>query len=49
MYVLEYLIYHLRPFGVTQNIDQATVNKIYPYKESNATKTDQPINKTQHV
>jgi len=49
MYVLEYLIYHLRPFGVTQNIDQATVNKIYPNKESNATKTDQPINKTQHV
>lgn len=49
MYVLEYLIYHLRPFGVTQNIDQATVNKIYSNKESNATKTDQLMNKTQHV
>jgi len=49
MYVLEYLIYHLRPYGVTQNIDQSTINKIYLNKENNVTKTDQPINKTQNV
>jgi glycoprotein-N-acetylgalactosamine 3-beta-galactosyltransferase len=49
MYVLEYLIYHLRPYGVTQNIDPATIKKNYLGKESNATKTDQPMNKTQHV
>lgn len=49
MYVLEYLIYHLRPYGVTHNVDQATINKIYPLKGSNATKTDQLTNKTQNV
>jgi len=49
MYVLEYLIYHLRPYGVTQNIDQTIINKIYSNKENNSTKTDQPMNKTQHV
>lgn len=40
MYVLEYLIYHLRPYGVTQNIDKTIVNKIYSNKQNNATKTD---------
>lgn len=49
MYVLEYLIYHLRPYGVSQNVDQAIINKISPSKETNVTKTDQLTNKTQNV
>lgn len=49
MYVLEYLIYHLRPYGVSQNVDQAIINKISSNKESNVTKTDQLNNKTQNV
>jgi len=49
MYVLEYLIYHLRPYGVTQNIDPAVTKLIDHDKESNATKTDQLSNKTKNV
>lgn len=46
MYVLEYLIYHLRPYGVSQNVDKTIINKISANKESNVTKTDQLTNKT---
>jgi len=50
MYVLEYLIYHLRPYGVSQNFDSAIMNKFNLNKESNnITKTDQLTNKTQNV
>lgn len=40
MYVLEYLIYHLRPYGVSQNVDPTIINKIDKKKENNSTKTD---------
>lgn len=49
MYVLEYLIYHLRPYGVSQNVDPAIINKIDLNKDSNVTKTDQLTNKTQNL
>lgn len=55
MYVLEYLIYHLRPYGVSQNIDSTIVNKTdlerkHQQQESNnITKTDQHTNKTQNL
>lgn len=49
MYVLEYLIYHLRPYGVSQNIDPTIINKLNMKMESNVTKTDQLTNKTRHV
>lgn len=48
MYVLEYLIYHLRPYGVSQNVDQTIINKLHLNKGSNVTKTDKLSNKTQH-
>ncbi|VVC39782.1 Fringe-like [Cinara cedri] len=48
MYVLEYLIYHLRPYGVSQNVDPSIINKLDLKKESNITKTDQLTNKTHH-
>lgn len=48
MYVLEYLIYHLRPYGVSQNVDPSIINKLDLKKENN-TKTDQLTNKTRHV
>lgn len=49
MYVLEYLIYHLRPYGVTQNIDPAIIKKFDHNKESDIIKTDQLTNKTLDV
>lgn len=49
MYVLEYLIYHLRPYGVSQNVDPSIINKLDLKKENNDTKTDQLTNKTSHV
>lgn len=49
MYVLDYLIYHLRPYGVSQNVDSAILNKFNLNKESNTTKTDQLTNKTRTV
>lgn len=49
MYVLEYLIYHLRPYGVSQNVDRAIINKIDLKKGNNVTKTDQLTNKTQQT
>lgn len=49
MYVLEYLIYHLRPYGVSQNIDPDVTKKVESYKESNVNKTDESINKTQSL
>lgn len=49
MYILEYLVYHLRPYGVTQNVDPAILNKLGLIKASGVTKTDQINNKTLNV
>lgn len=49
MYVLEYLIYHLRPYGVTHKVDPAISKLIDQNKETNVTKTDQLNNKTHNV
>lgn len=47
MYVLEYLIYHLRPYGVSQNVDRTIINKIDLKKGNNVTKTDQLTQQTE--
>lgn len=51
MYVLEYLIYHLRPYGVSQKIDGVTLNKIKDKKEHNISysKADSYVNKNFNV
>lgn len=50
MYVLEYLIYHLRPYGVSQNVDPTIIQKIDHMKGSNSTKTDgQPTKKPENI
>jgi len=48
MYVLEYLIYHLRPYGISQNVDPDIIKNL-DNKNNNITKTDKINNKTQHV
>ncbi|XP_050421070.1 glycoprotein-N-acetylgalactosamine 3-beta-galactosyltransferase 1-like isoform X2 [Adelges cooleyi] len=46
MYVLEYLIYHLRPYGVSQNLDIAVSKTINADEHNKYIKTDQLTNKT---